>query len=134
MRIILTVLILLASQAHAELVVIGNPKSEVNGLTPAQVEEIFMGRTQTYPNGKPAQAIDQTSGLRAMFYQRLVARPLQQIDAYWARIVFTGKDSPPPQLPDDDSVIAEVRKNPTALGYVGKRPTAREVRVLLVLP
>jgi ABC-type phosphate transport system substrate-binding protein len=129
----LIALLLLALPIHAEIVVIANSKAGLTALTPAQVEDIFMGRTSTFPNGKAAQAVDHAL-LRPDFYRRLVNRPIEQIDAYWARIVFTGRNVPPPQLPGDGAVLAAVRKSETAIGYLDKSTVPKDVRVLLVLP
>lgn len=92
-----------------------------------------MGRTRIFPNGKFALCIDQSSPLRAEFYQKLTGRPVEQVNAYWARIMFTGQASPPQQLPDDDAVLQTVRDNEGAIGYIDKTRLDNTVRVLLRL-
>ena len=134
MRTLLFTLIILTVQAQAEILVVGNAKSGVAAITPQQAEDIFMGRAHGFPNGSPVHPYDQFAPVRAQFYRRLVARSLEQIDAYWARIVFTGQDSPPLQLASDEEVIETVRKKNSAIGYVSKPFSAKDVRVLLVLP
>jgi ABC-type phosphate transport system substrate-binding protein len=119
--------------AQAELAVIIHVKNNVNSLTAKQVQDIFLGRTRLFPNGKFALPIDQASPLRAEFYQKLTTRPVEQINAYWARILFTGQASPPQQLPDDEAVLQTVRENEGAIGYVDKKHTDKTVRVLLQL-
>jgi ABC-type phosphate transport system substrate-binding protein len=119
---------------QAEVLVIGSPACGVNSLTTEQVEDIFMGRSRSFPNGKPAQALDQSGAVRRDFYQRLLDRSIEQIDAYWARIVFTGKESPPKQLPDNQTVLNEVKRNESAIGYVLLDQAPRDVHVFLILP
>ena len=119
--------------AQAELVVITHITNNLNNLTAKQVQDIFMGRTRLFPNGKFALPIDQSSPLRAEFYQKLTARPVEQINAYWARIMFTGQASPPQQLPDDKAVLQTVRENEGAIGYIDKTRVDNTVRVLLLL-
>lgn len=92
-----------------------------------------MGRVRTFPNGKFALPMDQSSFLRAEFYEKLTGRPVEQINAYWARIMFTGQASPPQQLPSDDAVIQTVRENEGAIGYINKTSADKTVRVLLQL-
>ena len=132
MKAWLLILTLMATQATAEVLVIGNSKTGLATLTSAQVEDIFMGRTRSFPNGRAASPLDQT-GFCGDFYHCLVSRPLEQVDAYWARIVFTGKNTPPPSLANDQAVLDAVRRNEGAIGYISPTTPAKDVQVLLVL-
>jgi ABC-type phosphate transport system substrate-binding protein len=133
MRKLLALLLFLALSAHAEVAVIANPKNALAALTRQEVQDIFMGRTRTFPSGKFALPIDQSSPLRAEFYQLLTGRPVEQINAYWARIMFTGQASPPLQVPDDSAVLKTVQENEGAIGYVDKAQADKTVHVLLLL-
>jgi len=126
-------LLILMSSVQADMVVIVNPRNNLESLTPQQAQDIFLGRARTFPNGKFALPIDQASPLRAEFYLQLTGRPVEQINAYWARIVFTGQASPPLQLPDDAAVLQTVRDNEGAIGYIDKIYVNNTVRVLLIL-
>jgi ABC-type phosphate transport system substrate-binding protein len=119
--------------AQAELVIIAHIKNNIDALTEKQVQDIFLGHTRLFPNGKFALPIDQSSPLRAEFYEKLTGRPVEQINAYWARIMFTGQASPPQQLPDDKAVLETVRENEGAIGYIDKTLVDNTVRVLLRL-
>jgi ABC-type phosphate transport system substrate-binding protein len=132
MRKPLLALLLLISSARAEVAVIANSRSGLDALTAKQVQDIFLGRTRTFPDGRYALPVDQ-SPLRAEFYQKLTSRPVEQINAYWARIMFTGQASPPLQLPDDAAVLKTIRENEGAIGYVDKSRLDKTVRVLLLL-
>lgn len=131
--LILLFLVLFMPSAHAELAVIAHVKNNIDILTSKQVQDIFMGRTRNFPNGKFALPIDQSSPLRAEFYQKLTGRPVEQINAYWARIMFTGQASPPQQLPDDEAVLQTVRENEGAIGYINQIRVDKTVRVLLLI-
>jgi len=134
MKSFLAPLLLLAASAQADLAVIAHPKNNIDRMTPQQVQDIFLGRTRTFPNGRFALPIDQYSPSRAAFYQRLTGRPVEQINAYWARIVFTGQASPPLRLPDDAAVVQTVRENEGAISYIDTIHLDKTVRVLLLLP
>lgn len=135
MKTFLITLLLLASisAVRAELLVIGHVKNNIESLTAKQVQDIYMGRIRVLPNGKFALPIDQPSPLRAEFYEKLTGRPVEQINAYWARIMFTGQASPPQQLPSDEVVMQTVRENEGAIGYINKSTVDNTVRVLLQL-
>lgn len=126
-------LLMIASSAQAQVAVIANPHNTAATLTAKQVQDIFLGRTRTFPDGRFALPIDQSSTLRAEFYRKLTDRPIEQINAYWARILFTGQASPPLQLPDSAAVLKTVRENEGAIGYVDTARLDSTVRVLLLL-
>ena len=129
----LAALLLPAPAAQADVAVIVNAKNTVAATAPREVQDIFLGRVRTFPDGRFAVAIDQSSPLRAEFYQALTARPVEQINAYWARLLFTGQASPPMRLPDDDAVLKAVRENEGAIGYVDPVRVDKTVRLLLRL-
>lgn len=115
-----------------ELVVISNSKNPVKELQASQIQDIYMGRKRAFPDGKMALPIDQAVS-RPIFYEKLTNRPIEQINAYWARIMFSGQASPPMILPDDQSVIKAVTENEGAIGYVNKASLNKRVHVLLNL-
>lgn len=119
--------------AQAELAIIVHTKNNIDSLTAQQVQDIFLGRSRIFPNGKFALPIDQSSPLRAEFYEKLSGRPVEQINAYWARIMFTGQASPPQQLPDDKAVLQTVRENEGAIGYIDNTRADKTIRIVLRL-
>jgi ABC-type phosphate transport system substrate-binding protein len=132
MRRLLAALLLLASPVRADVAVIAHPGNPAGTLSPKDVQDIFLGRKRTFADGRYAEPVDQ-SALRAEFYQTLTERPIEQINAYWARILFTGQAMPPPQLPDDAAVLETVRGNGNAIGYIDPAHVDPTVRVLLLL-
>ena len=102
-------------------------------MTRKEVKDVFMGRTRLLPNGSFALPVDQ-HGLRSDFYQALTNRPIEQINAYWARIMFSGQASPPMKLPDSQAVVNVVTENKGAIGYVDQKQVDEAlIKVLLIL-
>ena len=125
--------LLISNHIAAEIVIIGNIQNTQQQLTQLQVQDIFMGRTRAFPGGKFALPFDQLD-LREEFYQKLTDRPIAQINAYWARLMFSGQTSPPTKLPDDQSMIKMVQENEGAIGYIDKINADEQiVRILLLL-
>ena len=134
-KYILSLLLLLplSISVATELVVIGHLSSDEQTLTILQVQSIFMGRNRSLPNGVLAFPLDQ-SVLRTKFYQQLTLRPIAQIDAYWARLRFSGQRSPPKKLSNDELVIKMIQDNEGAIGYIDKiNVDETKIQVLLVL-
>lgn len=127
-------LLLQVSSVLADISVIGNLRNNLESLSVRQVQDIFLGRTRTFPNGKFALPIDQNSPLRGEFYRSLTGRGIEQINAYWARLMFTAQASPPQLLPDDAAILLTVGQNEGAIGFVDSAHADKTVRVLLTLP
>lgn len=133
MKALLITLALLASAARAEVAVIVHPNNTAASAKLRDVQDIFMGRVRAFPDERYTVPIDQPPPLRAEFYQLLTSRSLAQINAYWAQLLFTGQNSPPLQLPNDQAVLKMVRENEGAIGYVHPAAVDRSVRLLLLL-
>jgi hypothetical protein len=119
-----------SSAALAEIVVIVNPDSGVTRMSRDEVVNIYMGRYQGLPSGITAFPVD-LEPLKAQFYRRLVDRTLPEVNSYWARLVFSGRASPPRQVPDAATVLEVVSSNRGALGYL-PRDDVDEGRVRIV--
>lgn len=119
--------------SHAQdLVVIAHPDSGLAQLSSAEARHLFLGRYKRLPAGVAAHPID-TTALKESFYARLVGKPLAEIDAYWARLVFSGNTRPPEQLPDSAAVVRRVAQTPGAVGYVTRNTVTDGVRIVLAL-
>lgn len=115
-----------------DLVVIAHPDSGLAQLSSAEARHLFLGRYKRLPAGMAAHPID-TTPLKENFYARLVGKPLAEIDAYWARLVFSGNTRPPEQLPDSAAVVRRVAQTPGAVGYVTHDAVTDRVRIVLTL-
>ena len=137
LRRILLLLTLLPVPATAEsLVVVVNPASGVEALTRNEVINIFLGRFRQLPSGIAAQPIDlPASSAKAQFYRSLVNKEPAEINAYWARLVFSGRTSPPRQTEHLDEVIAALRAHPGGIAYMERgRVSSREKIVFELVP
>lgn len=126
-------LVLFAASAYADVVVIVSAGNAITRMTPEQVTRIFLGKTNTFPNGNRAVPIDQAEGnaTRDEFYSKVANKNSSQLTAYWARIIFTGDGRPPKLLGGNIAVRNAVADNPNAIGYVDKSAVDSSVRVIL---
>jgi hypothetical protein len=106
--------------SYGELLVIVNKTNPLQELTREQVVNFFMGKEQSFPNAKSVFPIDLPvdSPVRVEFYKILVGKTIAQINAYWARLLFTGSATPPKVLPSAEAVNAAVRDNADAIAYI----------------
>jgi ABC-type phosphate transport system substrate-binding protein len=129
-RIVLLVAALLtfaaASEVQAqEFVVIVNPANPVSALTRDEVSKLFLKRTTSWSAGGQVAVVDlaKSSKVREAFSQAVHKRAASAVDSYWQQQVFSGKDVPPPEKGTDADVIAFVKSNPGAIGYVAAAST-----------
>jgi len=117
------------------LVVIVNPASGVRQLSRDDAINIFLGRYRKLPSGIVAFPIDigSHSAERREFYLNLVKTDLPELDAYWARLIFSGQTSPPLQVPDSRTALQLVASNPNAIAYVYRAVVDERVKVVLEL-
>lgn len=125
----------LTGLAEPRIAVIIHPNSAFAELTRKQILDIYMGRLLNLPNNTIPLPFDlqATSPLREQFYEKLAERPLAQINAYWARLMFSGRATPPRMLPDPLGMLQVVSQNRDAIGYVREDMINASVRVLFYL-
>jgi ABC-type phosphate transport system substrate-binding protein len=109
-----------AVYAEPDITIIANSNNELGSITRKQVADIYMGRITSLPNGSIPLPLDYQgdSEVRTRFYQSITGKNMAQINAYWARLSFTGQANPPRRLADKAAILQVVGKNPGALGYV----------------
>lgn len=116
-----------------ELVVIAHPVSGVVALERTQVVHLFLGRTRALPFGERA-TIYEVDAYRAPFYRQLVRQEIAEVDAYWARLRFSGRTQPPQLLEDGAAAVDRVATEPHALAAVASADIDERVRVVFRLP
>ena len=132
-------LLLLASPsyARAELVVVVNLQNNIEQLTKTQVTNIFLGNHREFPNGLQAKPLDLPPAQpeKASFYRTLVNRDLDQMAAYWARLVFAGNTAPPQQLPSPQEAMQYVANNRNAVAYMERKQIdPAQVKIVFSFP
>lgn len=120
----------------ADPVVVVSARQGVEKLSREEVTNIFMGRFSTLPSGAPAQPIDQPPGspLRTLFYQRLINKDPASINAYWSRLHFSGKATPPLQAVSETQVLQQLLTRPGAIAYIERNQVDPRLRIVFEFP
>lgn len=117
-----------------DLVLIANPASGISKLSRAQAVDLYLGRNRKLSSGATSLPIDLSGDKdRERFYAALVNKDLAQINSYWARLVFSGKATPPFRVPDARTALDLVAANPNAIAYVDSSAVDSRVKVVLEL-
>ncbi len=133
--VILAALLPLASAASAqEFKVVVNSANTTADLTADVATKLFLKQVPKFPNGTAAQPVDQGKGAaaRVAFTKTVLGRAVSAVESYWQQQIFSGKDVPPPSKGSDDEVVAFVKANAGAIGYVSAGAATAGVKVVTV--
>ncbi len=121
-----------APAAAQDFKVIVNSANSTSELPAAVASKIFLKEAAKFPNGTAATPVDQgkASPVRAAFSKTVVGRPVAAVETYWQQQIFSGKEVPPASKSSDDDVIAFVKANPGAIGYVSGGASTAGVKVV----
>lgn len=124
--------------SRADIAVIVNPDNPVQAMTTREVSDLYLGRARSFASagqnaGTSALLYEQDSPLRDSFFHSLNGMNIRQLNAYWARLRFSGEVLPPVVLPDNAAVLEAVKRNRSAIGYVDSSAVNGAVKVVLRL-
>jgi hypothetical protein len=83
--------------------------------------------------GREAIPIDQAEGApeREEFYRDVADMSAAQLEAYWSKIIFTGRGQPPEAVANDREARKFVAEHPDAIGYIEQNMVDSIVKVVL---
>lgn len=131
----LSMLLLSVNASTTEFVVVVNKDNTINTLSKREVIDIYMGRYLTFPDGEKSQPLDlpAQSALKNDFYKKLVNKNEQKINAYWARLLFSGRAKPPSPSTSVEDALNKVAASQFAIGYIPRSQITDAVKVVYQL-
>ncbi|WP_341874733.1 phosphate ABC transporter substrate-binding protein [Pseudoalteromonas xiamenensis] len=124
-------LLSMSPAVSAEVAVIVHPSNNV-ALDKAEIERIFLGKSKAFSSGETAIPTNLAAGAatRSEFEDKVLGRTSAQVNAYWAKLVFTGKGTKPKELDSDGQVTEFVAGNVGAIAYVAASSVTGNVKVV----
>jgi ABC-type phosphate transport system substrate-binding protein len=121
-----------AGGARADVVVVVSAKSPVAALSKNQIVDIFLGKSNRFPDGRPVVPIDLVEGsaVRDEFYREFADKSPAQIKAYWSKIIFTGRGTPPLEVDNGLAMKKRIIAHPNDIGYIDRDMVDGSVKVL----
>lgn len=131
-QILAMIALLLSAATQAEVAVIVSPGNANTHIDQETIARVFLGKTKNFPDGSQAVPVDQSSGSdsRETFNAVVLGKSASQLKAYWSRLIFTGKGTPPKESGDDTAVKALISKNPNMIGYIDSSAVDDSVKVV----
>ena len=123
--------LILPQLALAEVEVIVHPSNNA-ALDKDAIKRIFLGKTRAFPGGGEAVpvALKEGTAENQEFTKSVLSKTPKQLKAYWAKMVFTGKGTPPRQLDGTAKVLELIAANPSLIGFVPAGTAGAEVKVV----
>lgn len=118
--------------AAADVVVIVNPANNAV-VTQDDVGRLFLGKKSSFADGVSATPFYLALGhaARDEFDKKALGKSPSQLKAYWSKLIFTGKGTPPDALGSVDDILARVASDPSAIAYVDASNVTDKVKVVL---
>ena len=124
-----------ASASEAALAVVVAKDSKIESISKRELVDVYMGRFDVLESGQIVQPVDYENGsvFRGLFYRTLVNKNERQINAYWSRLIFSGRAKPPLQVSSPEQSLAYLRRNQSALAYMPVERVSEEMKIVLIL-
>ena len=123
-----------SSSRTAGYQIIGNPHNPVDTVDRQFLEDAFLKRKTSWPDGATIRPVDLApdAPARRQFSDDVLRRPVDAIRSYWQQRIFAGRELPPPELKTDAEVVGYVMRVPGALGYVSNGAALNGAKLLTV--
>ena len=117
--------------ALADVAVVVHP-SNSNAIDKTFIKKVFTGKVKSFGDGASVIAINQESSSAATgeFNKKLLNKSASQLKAYWSKQIFTGKGTPPKEVPNSEEVLKLVSSNPNFIGYIDAASVNDSVKVI----
>lgn len=127
-----------ADAADVAVAILVNANNPTSSLSTEDVAKLFLKKTTKWPaSGEKVMPVDlhEQSAVRESFSKQFHGKGTAAIKAYWQKMIFSGRDVPPPEKTSVADVAAYVRTNAGGVGYVpASYDAGAGVKVLQVTP
>lgn len=140
LRVLLLLCLEWPAASFADVAVIVHPDCPLQSMTSRQVSDLYLGRARSFDMGDQTNTVlasiyeqPTDSVVREVFFRSLNGMRISQVNAYWARLRFSGEMLPPSSLSDMRAAVDAVAHNKNAIAYVDSKMVNRTVKVVLLL-
>lgn len=109
-----------AAAANEPFVVVVHVANPLARLRAMEVSNLFLKKTTAWKDGLRVSPVDliAPASLRESFCQKIHSRGSAAVKSYWQQMIFSGREVPPAEKSSAGEVLAFVRSNRGAIGYV----------------
>ena len=123
------------TSAESDVVVVVNKNAPVEKMSRSEVIDLFMGKFVAFPNGTKAQPVELKfeTETKQVFYRQLVGMSMSRVNAYWARLKFTGKLRSALPKSSESEIIQSIESSDIAIGYIPRSKLTSQLKVVYEL-
>jgi len=127
----LTIALLFSGAVSAEVAVIVHPSNN-SAVDEAVISKLYLGKDKSFADGSAAvpMALPEANATTESFNEKVLKKSNSQLKAYWSKLIFTGKGTPPKEVGSDDELVALIASNPNFIGYVDASKVTDKVKVV----
>lgn len=128
--------LVMPASATPGLVIVAHPSNPARALSQADVMRLFTGKIKALPGAGPAVPVGLKDGSpeKHAFDSQILNKTSNQVRAFWAQQIFTGRGTPPREFDSPQALKAHVAAHPDAIGYLSPADVDAGVKTLLTLP
>tara|TARA_B110000467_G_C18085577_1_gene349040 strand:+ start:61 stop:498 length:438 start_codon:yes stop_codon:yes gene_type:complete len=117
--------------AIAEVAIVVHP-SNTSTFDKSTIKKIFLGKKKSFSNGRSAILLSSPPKSTATqeFNDKVIGKSSNQVNAYWSKMIFTGKGTPPQEMPSTEDIISAIAANPDAIGYIDSSAITDAVKIV----
>lgn len=117
------------------VVLIVSQKNPLDSLTTKELQDYFMKKDRTWPNGNAVRFFDHRDDnkIRKVFLDKYIKKTSREVELYWiGEKIYTGHIAPI-QITSDSMMVKMVSRFPGGIGYVSKKfPLPKTVKIITV--
>jgi ABC-type phosphate transport system substrate-binding protein len=123
--------LMFTNYATADVVIVVHP-SNTSTFDKSTIKKIFLGKKKAFSNGRAAILLSSPPKSTATeeFNKKVIGKSSNQVNAYWSKMIFTGKGTPPQEMPSTDDILSAIAANPDAIGYIDASATTDAVKIV----
>ncbi len=113
--------------------VVVNVSNPAHSVSRRELSDLFLKKVTRWPDGTPVEPVEpaERSRTRSYFLSDVMnGRSALALKTFWQKRVFAGRDTPPVEKASDEEVVAFVKANAGAIGYVADSARVSGVKVL----
>ncbi|MFZ8200379.1 phosphate ABC transporter substrate-binding protein [Alteromonas portus] len=131
MKIIAALFLIFSAPLYAGTAVIVNASNN-SGIDLDTVKKIYLGKVKAFPDGSRAIPLtfEQGNAARDAFNNSVLGKSESQYSAFWSKLVFTGRGTPPEMIESEDEMLKLVATNPNTIGFIDESKVDGQVKVV----
>lgn len=126
-----TILLVTSFASAAETSVIVN-QANSDSFDEQAIKRIYLGKIKAFASGEKITVftLDDNAPETEKFHESALNKSNSQFKAYWSKLAFTGKGTPPTEVASSAEMISAIAADTTAIGFVDSSAVTADVKVV----